>query len=93
MRELGPDPPRMGLELRSSAIIVGAMKTEDLLRYEAEFDSVREALGGASLTVNLVSGVRAISSAPGNSGRAGLKVPRHVDIGSSRSHDLDRPAR
>lgn len=47
-------PPRMGLEPSQFPARVPAMKTEDLLRYEAELRSVKIAFGAADLVLELV---------------------------------------
>ena len=51
-------PPRMGLERSHYLVRVQAMKTEDLLRYEAELRSVKVAFGAADLVLELaLSGI------------------------------------
>jgi len=46
-------PPRMGLERSHYPARVLDMKTEDLLRYEAELRSVKIAFGSADLVLEL----------------------------------------
>ena len=43
----------MGLDRRQDPARVGAVKTEDLLRYEAELRSVKAAFGSADLAIEL----------------------------------------
>lgn len=51
--ESDQNPPRMGLEQSQYPARVLVMKTEDLLRYEAELHSVKVAFGAADLVLEL----------------------------------------